>query len=200
MNADRQNARRAGRGRDIAIRIADTSDNVLLAELGARTFFDTFAADNEPGDMAAYLAAAFGPDVQAAELAEPDTTFLVAEANGAVVGYARLRRGAAPSCIPGTDRIEIVRLYADRPWLGQGVGRALMGASLDIAVEERCETVWLDVWERNRRAIEFYERWGFEPVGSQDFVLGCDVQHDLLMARRVGGLVPSDERAHARGW
>jgi ribosomal protein S18 acetylase RimI-like enzyme len=46
--------------------------------------------------------------------------------------------------------------------------------------------VWLDVWERNTRAISFYERWGFVVVGEQDFVLGDDVQRDLLMARGAG--------------
>jgi ribosomal protein S18 acetylase RimI-like enzyme len=46
--------------------------------------------------------------------------------------------------------------------------------------------VWLDVWERNTRAIEFYEKQGFTIVGEQDFVLGSDVQRDLLMARGAG--------------
>jgi len=45
--------------------------------------------------------------------------------------------------------------------------------------------LWLDVWERNSRAIAFYRKWGFVKVGTQDFRLGEDVQHDLLMARDV---------------
>ena len=54
----------------INIRFATAADNVLLAEMGARTFYDAFAADNTPEDMAVYLAASFSPEKQAAELNE----------------------------------------------------------------------------------------------------------------------------------
>jgi hypothetical protein len=40
------------------IRYAAASDNLLLAEMGAQTFADSFAEDNSPESMSAYLAAA----------------------------------------------------------------------------------------------------------------------------------------------
>jgi ribosomal protein S18 acetylase RimI-like enzyme len=46
-------------------------------------------------------------------------------------------------------------------------------------------TIWLGVWERNARAIGFYQRWHFTIVGSQSFQLGTDRQNDRVMARRV---------------
>jgi hypothetical protein len=36
----------------LRIRYATPADNILLAELGAATFTDSFAADNTPEDMA----------------------------------------------------------------------------------------------------------------------------------------------------
>jgi diamine N-acetyltransferase len=169
----------------VSVRVASRKDNVLLAELGARTFFDAFAEENDPDDMAAYLAEAFGPDIQAAELSEPGTTFLLAETAGTAVGYARLRRHPVPEAIPGTRRIELARLYADREWIGRGVGRALVEAALGIAMAERCDVIWLSTWDRNERGIAFYRRWGFEVVGEGDFLVGTDLQHDLLFARAV---------------
>ena len=169
----------------IQIRAATAADNVRLAELGARTFYDTFAADNTPEDMSAYLAGAFSPDKQAAELADPASRFLIAEIDGGAAGYARLKEGAPPSSISGARPIEIARLYACREWIGQGVGARLMQACLDEAARRGCDTIWLDVWERNPRAIAFYARWGFVQVGEQTFQLGSDLQHDLLMQRAV---------------
>ena len=169
----------------VTVRAASRDDNVLLAELGARTFFDAFAEQNDPEDMAAYMAEAFGPDIQAAELSEPGTTFLVAEAAGTAVGYARLRRHPVPEAIPGARRVELARLYADRAWIGRGVGGALMKAALGVALAEGCDVMWLSTWDRNLRGIAFYRRWGFEVVGEQDFLVGTDVQHDLLFARAV---------------
>ena len=77
----------------VKIRYATPADNTLLAELGAQTFYETFAANNTPEDMAAYLAASFSPAKQAAELADPASTFLIAENDDATIGYARLKIG-----------------------------------------------------------------------------------------------------------
>ena len=140
--------------------------------------------------MAAYLAGAFGPEVQAAELADPRRTFLIAEIGGAIVGYVQLKRGAHPACVVAVSPLEIVRLYADEPWIGQGVGAALMRESLGLATGEGRDTVWLDVWEENARAIAFYQKWGFEPVGAATFALGDDLQHDVVMARSVPAVCP----------
>jgi hypothetical protein len=41
------------------------------------------------------------------------------------------------------------------------------------------------VWERNPRAIRFYGKYGFRPVGDQTFVLGTDPQRDLVLERPV---------------
>jgi ribosomal protein S18 acetylase RimI-like enzyme len=67
------------------------------------------------------------------------------------------------------------------------VAHALMTAALAAAVERGAETIWLGVWERNPRAIAFYRKWGFEDVGSHDFLLGNDRQIDRLMVRAVIG-------------
>ena len=172
-------------GLSIHIRTARASDNDLLARIGAQTFREAFGPDNTPEDMAAYLARSFGPEKQAAELAEPGTTFLVAEVEDEAVGYARLREGPAPDCVDADRPIEIVRFYSIASWIGHGVGAALMSACLDQAPRRGRDVIWLDVWERNARAIAFYRRWGFVEVGTQPFVLGSDVQRDLLMARAV---------------
>jgi diamine N-acetyltransferase len=167
----------------IHIRYATPSDNVLLAEVGAETFYDTFAAENTPENMAAYLAKSFSPEQQGRELADPYSKFLLAEADGLLAGYAHLKFGQAPGAIPGTRPMEIARLYARKPWIGQGIGARLMQECLAEAEHGGCDVIWLDVWERNLRAIAFYRKWGFAEVGSQVFQLGDDPQQDLLMAR-----------------
>lgn len=167
------------------VRRADHTDSALLAEVGAETFRDAFGAANTPEDMDQYLQASFGPEIQAAELADPSSLFLIAEMEGETVGYARLRWGKAPEAIGGARPVEIVRFYARTRWIGRKVGAALMTACLEEARAMRCDTIWLDVWEENGRAIDFYERWGFGVVGTQPFQLGGDIQKDLLMQRLV---------------
>jgi GNAT superfamily N-acetyltransferase len=170
---------------EVSIRRANASDAGLLAELGARTFEETFAADNNPEDMAAYLAASFSPAQQAGELADPDATFFIAEVGGVAAGYAKLHAGEAAEAVAGAKPVELVRLYVSREWLGLGVGEALMRACVDEARRAGHETIWLGVWERNGRAQAFYRKWNFRAVGEHVFQLGSDPQKDILMERAV---------------
>jgi ribosomal protein S18 acetylase RimI-like enzyme len=170
---------------NLFIRRGTTEDAGLLAELGARTFFETFAADNTPENMSAYLAAAFGPAQQGAELADPDCLFQIAENNGVAVGYAMLRSGNAPDAVTGDKPIELVRLYVSHESLGGGVGAALMRTCISEAKQRGYKTLWLGVWEHNARAQAFYRKWNFTEMGTHVFQLGVDLQTDILMQRAI---------------
>ena len=86
---------------------------------------------------------------------------------------------------PSAKAIEVARLYAVRRWIGAGVGAALMQHCMREAAARGHDALWLGVWERNERAIAFYERWGFKRVGTQPFQLGSDRQTDHVMVRRT---------------
>jgi ribosomal protein S18 acetylase RimI-like enzyme len=170
---------------DLTVRRGKADDAGLLAELGARTFSDTFAADNTPEDMASYLASAFNPEQQAAELADPHCFFQIAETKGVAVGYAMLRSGNVLDKITGDKPIELVRLYVSRESLGSGVGAALMQACILESSHQGYRTLWLGVWEHNDRAQAFYRKWNFHEVGTHVFQLGDDPQTDFLMQRSI---------------
>lgn len=171
-------------GEAMRIRQATANDAELLADLGARTFYDAFAAQNNPEDLAAYLEKAYGLQQQAEELADSRATFLIAEIAQVAVGYTKLLRGEPPACIStSSSAIEIARLYSTQAYVGRGIGPALMQACLDEALRSGFQTVWLGVWEKNPRAIAFYRKWGFAPVGSHIFVVGSDPQTDLLLEK-----------------
>lgn len=169
---------------NLTIRRAVLTDADLLAELGARTFSETFAADNKPEDMAAYLQSSFSREQLTEELSEPGSTFFIAEIDGVAAGYAKLQTGVdAPPEVARDKPIELARLYVLRAWLGRRVGEALMRASVDEARRAGYQTMWLGVWEHNARARAFYRKWNFSDVGSHIFQLGEDAQTDILMAR-----------------
>ena len=167
------------------VRRAATNDAELLAEIGARTFSDTFAADNTAADMSDYLAKSFGVDSQADELSDHSSTFLIAEIEDRVDGYAKLQLRSAPACVDGPSPIELSRLYVSQDWIGRGVAQVLIDECFSTAKEAGCQTMWLGVWERNSRAQSFYRKCGFATVGTQAFRLGSDLQTDLVMMRPV---------------
>jgi diamine N-acetyltransferase len=166
-----------------SIRKAVDADAETLAELGVRTFQETFAKDNTPEDMTLYLAEHFGGGLQRAELEDASVLFLLLEAEARPVGYVKLRRGVANA--RGRKPLEVCRFYVDRPWHGKGAALELMRAVDTLALQDGHDDVWLAVWEHNFRAIRFYEKHGFVQVGEQPFRLGGDVQTDWVMARAV---------------
>jgi len=167
----------------LTIRRGTPADAALLSELGARTFSETFAVDNTPEDLAAYLNTSFNVAQQTAELEDLATTFLIAEVDGHAAGYAQLHAGDAEKGVAGANPVELVRLYVSRDWLGRGLGEQLMRGCIDTARLAGHETIWLGVWERNSRAQAFYRKWNFRTVGEHMFKLGSDLQRDLLMER-----------------
>lgn len=159
------------------IRRATLDDAARLADLAARTFHETFAMDNRPEDMDAYMSSAYGEAIQREELADPNRITLVIEEGEALIAYAQLKL-----MLP---EIEIGRFYVDRPWHGRGLAQSMMDAVFEVARELRATRLWLGVWERNLRAIAFYEKCGFRDCGSHPFLLGSDLQTDRLMERRL---------------
>ncbi|MCP3962500.1 MAG: GNAT family N-acetyltransferase [bacterium] len=176
--------------RTFHIRHGTTADAEMLADLGRRTFGDAFAEDNQSDDMERYLAEAFTLERVTAEIEQPGSMFLIGYDEAfdpqRPVGYARLLGGSTLEQVTGPKPVELVRIYVEHDAIGGGHGSALMRACLQTVREHGYETIWLGAWELNPRALGFYERWGFEAVGRRDFVIGSDVQKDLVMQRRVG--------------
>jgi diamine N-acetyltransferase len=168
-----------------SVRRAQPADAAALASFAARTFRETFEADNTPENMALYLEANYGAERQAAEIRDAGVVTLLAEDGRRLAGYSQLREGPAPDCVPGAAPIEIRRFYVDHDWQGKGVAQSLMMASIETAIERGARTVWLAVWERNLRAQAFYRKCGFEDCGAQDFMLGRDRQTDRVMVRAL---------------
>ena len=167
----------------IVVRRAAPSDAAMLAALAARTFHDTFADSNTAEDMEQFLGATYGEEIQRAEIEDPSMATLLAECEGILAGFAQIRMGEAPPCVKGPAPIEIKRFYVDRPYHGKGVAQQLMRSCEEVAGRENARTIWLGVWEHNDRAIAFYRKIGFVPVGSQPFLVGTDLQTDLVLER-----------------
>lgn len=167
------------------IRRATPDDAAVIAEISERVFVRTFAPDNDPANVAAYTRAAFGEAIQRAELEDPAVTYLLLEVDGQLAAFAQLRAGATDPAVQGDAPVELQRFYVDHDYHGRGVAAHLMQACIDTALAQGGHVLWLGVWERNARAIRFYEQRGFVDVGAKTFQMGNDLQSDRVMARPI---------------
>lgn len=166
------------------IRYAGIEDAELIADLSRRTFHETFGYVNTKANMDKFMNEQFTREKLINEVSEPGNIFLLAFDGDVPVGYVRMREGEKYPEF-GRDAIEIVRIYSVNSYLGTGVGQQLMRQCVFIAKEIKKEIIWLGVWEKNKRAITFYTKWGFEKFAEHEFLLGDDVQTDWLMMKKI---------------
>lgn len=170
---------------EITIRPADAGDARLISALATVTFFEAYFEQDEPPDLANYLAESFSADIIAKELADPETFFFLIHRGRPAVGYAKMRVKEPHSSVTSRNAIELQRIYAvERVW-GTGVGEKLLGHCVDFARQKRKDVVWLGVWEENPRAIRFYEKHGFTRVGTLEFPYGDSVGVNAVMQLRL---------------
>ncbi|MHB0775649.1 N-acetyltransferase family protein [Halomonas sp. WWR20] len=133
-----------------AIRPASVSDLDALSRLldGYRRFYD------QTGDVAAartYLVQRF---------ALGDSRLLVHEANGALTGFVQLYPGL--STVSLGPRWTLADLYVLPEARGQGIGRELMQAATELAVDQGVRRLTLNTQTHNHPAQRLYESLGWQ--------------------------------------
>ena len=102
-------------------------------------------------------------------------TVLVARQVNRVVGTSSvLRAGTTYARVAAPGEAEIRLLAVDPDLQGTGLGRALMLASIETALEWGAEAAVLDTGTDNLRAQALYERIGFERDASRDHLAPAD--------------------------
>jgi|SRR5262245_37703707 len=87
-------------------------------------------------------------------LAAPQSSFFVAESNGAVIGFAQFVRRSAESA-------ELARVYVLPDRQRSGVGMRLLDAGLTEFAEKGLKHLTVPVERDNHHGRRFYERAGF---------------------------------------
>lgn len=152
-----------------------------LQTISKETFIETFAASNTAEDMEKYLATSFSVEKLTDELNNVNSFFYFALADKKVIGYLKLNIGTAQTELLDNNALEIERIYVLKDFFGQKIGQILYEKAIDIAKNRKVSFVWLGVWERNTRAIAFYQKNGFVAIGKHIFKLGDDEQTDFIM-------------------
>ena len=163
---------------EIAYRDATAADAAALAAFAEMTFTDTFGHLYPPEDLAAYVEAKYRPHVVGGEIADPQTRYVLALRDGAIVGYSKL--GVVEMDVDATDALELHRLYVDASVKGAGVAKTLMDDGLAWARGKGARVMYLSVWENNERAQAFYKRYGFEHVKEHKFMVGRVADRDFI--------------------
>jgi GNAT superfamily N-acetyltransferase len=165
----------------ITYRDAGPDDAGALDSIFDTTFCDTFGHLYRAEDLAAFRSSFQHNDWQA-QLGDRAFAFRLAEAGGEAVAYVKL----GPLKLPAeTDRPAMLldQLYVLRAHHGSGIAHALMDWAFGEARRRGAEELYLTVFIDNHRARRFYDHYGFEAVGSYDFMVGSHADEDIIMRK-----------------
>jgi len=165
-------------------------EKVQLTELSAlqhiatTTFAEAFGPPhNSLRNMDIYLAEHMNKEKLLSEWQHPESVFYFAKKVDKIVGYLKLNTGTAQTEAIKGNCLEIERIYIVADYQNQQIGQALMDFSIQTAIQSQKEFIWLGVWEKNLKAIQFYKRNGFSSFSEHIFLMVDDPQRDLLMRR-----------------
>jgi diamine N-acetyltransferase len=168
----------------IEVRKAGINDASLISALGAKSFIEAFGDFFTREDIGLYVADKFSLEHIKDEVSDPQSAFFLAYLSGKPAGYAKLISSALPHMIKDQKAIEMQRLYVLKDYYNKKIGKDMMLFCLDYAFGKKFDSMWLGVWQKNDRAINFYKKWGFEVFGTRNFKLGNIFNDDYLMVKK----------------
>ena len=166
---------------EIIITKITENDILELQEIGRKTFSETFSENNTEESMNEYLESSFSTEKLTNELNNKNSEFYFAKINDEVIGYLKLNIGSSQTEIKDNNALEIERIYVSKDFHGKKVGQILYEKAIEIASQKKVDYVWLGVWEKNLRAINFYQKNGFTEFDKHIFRLGNEEQTDIMM-------------------
>jgi diamine N-acetyltransferase len=154
---------------------AGIKDIALLHDIAGSTFKETNWSTSSNAHIQAYLEIHFSLSNLEKEMTTEGSRFYFAKSSESVIGYLKL------NFLQQANGLEIERIYVLKAFHGKQVGYALFNFSKDLALDKGCTSLCLAVWEKNDKAIRFYEKQGLVAYDKKIFQLGGEIQTDVLM-------------------
>jgi ribosomal protein S18 acetylase RimI-like enzyme len=171
----------------LTTRRAVPGDAAELHEVAAGTFALACPPGTLQSDIDAFIALHLSQHQFEEYLKDDLRMLLLAEDDGAAVGYAMLVRGPITDpdvrAVVDDGSIELSKFYVLVDSHGSGVAGELMRATLEAAAGTGAASCWLGVNQRNVRAAKFYTKHGFEVVGTKRFLVGEQWHNDHVRVR-----------------
>lgn len=166
---------------DVTITNVNLNEIDMLQKISKVTFIETFAEQNTEADMQQYLNTNLSIEKLSKELLNEHTQFYFASLENRVIGYLKVNLDDAQTEIHDSNCMEIERIYVLKEFHGKQIAPVLLKKAIEIARIKDSNYIWLGVWEKNERAINFYLKNGFVEFGKHLFQLGNDQQTDIMM-------------------
>ncbi|WP_435415769.1 GNAT family N-acetyltransferase [Polaribacter aestuariivivens] len=153
----------------ISIKKATIKDATALALVGKKAFIIPHK-DAIPSEiMVNYLNHSFSEKTLLEEITNPNYQYNLIFVDDNLAGFSKIIFNQKNDNITETNVTKMERLYLLEEYYGLGLGNKLFQHNLHLAKEQNQKGIWLYVWIKNFRALEFYKKVGFKKIAMYDF-------------------------------
>ena len=159
-----------------------------LYDISRHTFYESFGPPvNTESNIQKYINEYITLDIISTELKNSHIYYFLLKSEKEALGYLKINTYDSQTENLGEKAIEIERIYIKKQFQNHNLGKLLLDQAINLGRQLEKSFVWLGVWEENKRAINFYSKSGFVPFDKHTFILGDDVQTDIMMKLNLEG-------------
>jgi ribosomal protein S18 acetylase RimI-like enzyme len=145
-----------------------------LQNLAVRTFKESHGHSAAPIDIQEYIDNRFTLANIKTELLDAANLFHLIYCGEQLIGYSKIILNTDYEKKTPNNSCKLERLYVLKKFHGTEVGKLLMDFNIQLAKENQQSGIWLYVWTENRRAIHFYEKYGFVQIAETVFQISIN--------------------------
>ena len=160
---------------------AGLDDAIGILELSRKTFIETYYDVSEKSTVLKYLDTHITLQKILHDLQNPSILFYIARKGIQNIGFLKLTENRIPTGIAGKKCLMLDKLYVLQEFHGKSIGTELMNIAKNYAHSEGFQVIWLQVWQKNSKAIQFYQNAGFVVYETALFDYYDEPEHDFLL-------------------
>lgn len=161
------------------------SDAELLSSIQTETFKQAYRGVHSDDDIKLYCELNYSVAKASAILRSQQYLCKSIHHSGILAGFYTISFQPCPIELP-ENSAELKQIYILARSYGTGVGKSLFEDIILELRERSYSWVWLAVSDINYRARSFYEKLGFDALGSgPTFIVGSDQLSSTLLGRQV---------------
>jgi ribosomal protein S18 acetylase RimI-like enzyme len=164
----------------IVIRPWQKSDLASIRRITWQSWISTYSSFIPENDLRSYFDIHYTEASFLSMFDDPLTQGFIAETDDHIAGYVRLFFNR------DENRLYVPSLYFLPDFQGQGLGRRLLEAAEGHAAERHVDELWIGVMVKNRQALVFYRKVGFQFVREEPFTMGKTTISHLIGYKKLG--------------
>ena len=152
-----------------SIKKATQKDITALAKVCKKAFYAPHKNAIPKEIIEHYMLTNFNEETLLKEITNKDFLYHLIYVKDVLAGFSKIIINTKNKYIKEQNVTKMERLYLLEDFYSLGLGKVLFEHNLKLTKQKKQKGIWLYVWIKNYRAIDFYNKIGFNKIASYDF-------------------------------